>query len=59
MPLVAPTGATDVFELAHVPPVVALVSVEVLPSQTVIVPAMGVSELTVMVKVEMQPTGVV
>jgi len=58
MPLVALTGAVSGAELDHVPPVVALVKVVVLPSHTLSVPVMGLSELTVTVITETQPAGV-
>jgi len=41
MPDDTPTEATVAFDELHVPPVVALLSVELLPSQSVVTPVIG------------------
>ena len=53
------TVATPVTLLAHVPPLVALVSVVEFPWHTIIVPVIGVSRFTVSVIVLEQPAPVV
>jgi hypothetical protein len=58
-PEVIPAVATVVVLLAHVPPVVGSLNVVVLPWQTVVIPVMGVSSVTLTVAVLVQPADVV
>ena len=57
MALVAPIVATLVVPLAHVPPVIALLKVVILPMQSVVVPVIGALGLTttVFVAVDTSP----
>lgn len=58
VPLLTPIVATAGLPLLHVPPVVPLLSVDVLPWQRLVVPVMALIGLTVIIDVAVQPAGV-
>ena len=58
-PVEAVTVATELLLVVHVPPVVALLNVMLLPWHTEAGPVMGVSRVTVSVVVAVQPAPVV
>ena len=57
MPVVEPTVAATVLELVHVPPGMALLSAEVKPRHTFVLPVIRAIGLTVTAAVVIQPVG--